>query len=329
MALRLLTYPYSSLRARALAGGLLSAGQIDALLGSASVAQAEQLLEQWLDIPRGAGERGGYARFLSFAAAVARRLPAAARSLVAAYLRRGEVENLKLLCRSLLTGRSTPEEEAVLPAWQPPLLPAGLFAARSLEDAAARLPRGPLRDLLLATGGSPPGERLFRLETALEHWYWGELLEQARRLPRFDRLGALEMLALRADIDRLRVVARGLQAELPAEAILSALPPHGTLFPLRRLRRALASEDLAAALARLVPHHPSGPFANVGEVSLFRRLRRELLKTLRSAPFDLSVPLSAIMLAELEMRDVATLLGALRLGVTMEGALPFLCCRGG
>ena len=35
-------------------------------------------------------------------------------------------------------------------------MPAGFFAARSLEDAAARLTRGTLRDLLLAAAGSPP-----------------------------------------------------------------------------------------------------------------------------------------------------------------------------
>jgi len=329
MALRLLTYPYSSVRARALAGGLLAAGQVDELLGSVSTTQAELLLEQWLGVPRGSGERGGYVRFFAFASEVARALPAAGRAFVTAYMRRGEVENLKLLCRSLLTGRGETVSEGFFPPWPPPLLPSGVATARSLDELTARLPRGPLRDLLLAAGESPPTERLFRLETSLERWYWDEVLAQARRLPHFDRLGIRELLALRVDIDRLRVIGRGLHAELPAGTILGALPPHGSLFFLHRVRRALASEDPASALASLFPTPLADPFVSAGEVSLLRRLHRELNKTLRSAPFDLTVPFSALLLAELELRDIAAILGALRVGVAKDEALSFLCSRGG
>lgn len=329
MALRLFTYPYGCVRARALTGGLLSAGQIDELLGSVSVAQAESLLEKWLGLPRGSGERGGYVRLFAFAVEVARAIPASGRAFLTAYLRRGELENLKLLCRTLLAGRGEATAEEFLPPWSKPLLPAGISNARSLDELTQRLPRGPLRDLLRAAVEFPATERLYRLEAALERWYWEEILTEARRLPRFDRLGVLELLSLRADIDRLRVIARGLQAELPKETIISALPPHGSLFPTLRVRRALDSEDRETALASLASSAMEAPFANGGEVTLFRRFRRELLKTIRSSPFDLSVPFSAILLAELELRDIATILGALRCGVPKEEVLPFLCSRGG
>jgi hypothetical protein len=62
---------------------------------------------------------------------------------------------------------------------------------------------------------------------------------------------------------------------------------------------------------------------------LFRRLRRHLRQMLLSPPFDISVPLSALLLKELEGHDLRAILGGLRVGAGREEIDPFLTFAGG
>jgi len=328
MALRLLSYSYGAVRSRALAAGLLRPGQIDELLDCASKAQAERWLEKMCEVPAGKVEVGLHERFLAFGDKVARSLPAAARDLVITYLSRTQVENLKVLCRTLLTGRRWEKGDFLLPHGPGNVMDAHAASAGTVEELAGRLPRSPYRAVLRAALAAAPEERLFRVETELERTFWEMVRERLRRLAFFDRRAALEVLGMRADIDRCRIVLRGIRAGLAAKTILGALPPLGTLLPLRRLRIALASEDPTAAVARLLARIAADPLATDAEALLLRRLHRYLRRTLVSAPFDVSVPLSALLLMELEARDLKSAFGGKRLGAEREEILPFLSCCG-
>jgi hypothetical protein len=70
------------------------------------------------------------------------------------------------------------------------------------------------------------------------------------------------------------------------------------------------------------------PLGTEGETFLFRRLYRYLRRTLISAPFDVSVPLSSLLLMELETHDLKSIFGGKRVGFTREDILPFLSSYG-
>lgn len=330
MVMRLVRYPYGNVRARALAAGLLREPQFADLINSPSRAQTERLLDRLPGYSGVTDESALPAHYLAFGMKIFRALPASAGRLVGAYLSRSQVENLKLLCRSILTGRRDLVERALLPEGPDRFVTEPMLAARSLEELAARLPPGALRGLLRAAMPAAPEDRLFYLDSALERIFWARLGECLTDLSLFDRLAAREILGMRADIDRFRVIGRGLHAGLPAETILSALPPLGTLLPHKQVRRALAAADPAAAGRTLLAAASRAPYdERDGEVLLFRRLYRHLQKTLRSAPFDVSVPLSALLLKELEIRDLQAVLSGQRLGADRQELAFLLSCQGG
>lgn len=327
MALRLIRYPYGAVRSRALATGLLKPAQVGDLLDCVSKTQAERWLEKMFDLPAGEVEVGLHEQFMVFARKVARSLPAAACGFIFIYLSRSQVENLKVLCRSLLAGRRE-SGDFLLPNAPGKIVTAYSAAAETIEELAARLPSSPYRDVMRAALATAPEERLFRVESGLDRTFWESVREHSRCLARFDRLAALEILGMRADIDRCRVVGRGIRAGLPATTILSSLPPLGTLLPLRRVRLALKSENPTAAVARLLAGIVDDPLATDTESLLFRRLYRHLRRILLSPPLDISVPLSALLLKELESRDLKTVFGGKRLGADREDIISFLSCYG-
>lgn len=329
MVLRLVSYPYGSVRARALAAGLLRQSQFTDLINASSRAQSERILDTLPDYSGGTDESTLPVHYLAFGMKIVRSLPASASRLVGAYLRRSQVENLKLLCRAILTDRRDIIEGTLLPEGPGRLVAEPMLAARSLEELAGRLPPGDFRDLLRGSMPTEPEERLFSLDSALERIFWARLSERLAELPYFDRLAAREILGMRADIDRFRVIGRGLHAGLPAKTILAALPPLGTLLPHKQVHKALAAADPTAACRQLLSAAIRAPFnEREGEVLLFRRLHRHLQKTLRSAPFDISASLSALLLKELEIRDLQAVLSGQRLGADRQELPSLLSCLG-
>jgi hypothetical protein len=84
------------------------------------------------------------------------------------------------------------------------------------------------------------GQRLLSIELALDRAGWEDIQECMNKLSWADRAAAVELLNLRADLDRFNVVHRSWRAGLKESDLLLALPPLGTAYPARGLRRALA-----------------------------------------------------------------------------------------
>lgn len=306
MFLRLLTYPFGNAKARAMIPQLLGRSQIRHLAGLASLEEALSSLP---------GKRL-QAEFLALGRKVSRALPARGRSLIEEYLRRIDTENLKIVCRGILSDR--PGED-----FHPLLIAPGrcgeiplekLRQASSLEHLAGTLPRGSYRDVLARAREVPENERLFYLESALDKLFWERVAAAMAALSPYDRLAAGEILNPRADIDRFNVVHRGWRGGLGRQEMIGALPCMGEAFHPDQVLRALRSGNPEPCLRKLFPIRGfKDPLSVAGEVALWRRLHRSLRRTLRSHPFDISIPLAVVLLKEVEIRDLDAVLSGVRL----------------
>ncbi len=107
-----------------------------------------------------------------------------------------------------------------------------------------------------------------------------------------------------------------------------ALPGFGILFTPERVSWILERDDPAKALLATLPgREENGPVPEA-EVVLYRRLYRRLQKCLREPPFDISASLSALLLKEIECRDLRLVLGGLRFARKPEDLADLLACRG-
>jgi vacuolar-type H+-ATPase subunit C/Vma6 len=308
MLLRSMRYPFAATRARALASGFLSHSDFEEISRLSSLKEALSRLQEktsFHPVFYRTGE-GLRADFLEFGHRISRILSGRDRTLLEAYLGRFDVENLKIVSRGLLMNR--PREE-----FHSFLMTGGPATFLSLVELAASLPRHPFRAVLRETLELPSEERMFHLETGLDREFWKGIEKCLNRLAPLDRLGAKDILGLRADIDRFNVIHRGLQAGVKGETILDALPPIGTIYPTDRVRKALHSSSPAETLAGMFPlRKVSNPLSFEGEVALRRRLAYSLKRVLRSHPFDISVPLSSLLLKEMEIQNLEVVLNGLR-----------------
>jgi vacuolar-type H+-ATPase subunit C/Vma6 len=319
MIWRLMNYPYGGVRARALATRLLEPRDIAALAESGSLNRAETTLESRL---AGGGQEALecrlYADYLDFGRVILRTLPDPAAALLQAFLQRSWVENLLLLCRALTKSHPVETSPALLPTLEKRPLP-DPDKVRTLKDLVGQLPAGPYRQALKRHAETTAEPSRAILENDLLRVFWDVLDDRTRQLPPVDRQAVTDSLTRRADIDALRVLRRGLAAGLGVETISAAWPRQSHLFTGGRLRRVVAAADPQTALEDLlqttVPGSESdGPF----EIRLRRHLRQVLRRGLLAAPFTVLVPMSALLLKELEMMTLKGVLGGLRFGLDSE-----------
>jgi len=320
MIQRLLSYPYGGVRSRALATRLLPSVELTALT-TISREQAAGQLEHRLSPGTGPEPIGTRLQkdYLAFARLILPTLPAPAAQLLQDYLRRNWVDNLITLSRHLRRSRPLVNLPPPLPTLEVPPLPEpdNLDTLRAL---AASLPKGRYRELIQGQDSDTGVAGQAALENGLLRIYWDAVMNSVHRLSGPDRAAAREILGERAEIDAVRILWRGVRSGLGSTTILAALPPLGRRIDPGRLRRALRSENPEDALRQLLqlrlPDGAADPAT--GEQLLRRQFRQQLRRWLISAPVDIAVPLSALLLKELETADLAGLLGGLRYGLAPE-----------
>jgi vacuolar-type H+-ATPase subunit C/Vma6 len=328
---RLLSYSYGNARSRALATRLLLPAEVVELTESRSREQATALLDRRFSpgTARQPIEHRLQADWLDFGRLILRTLPEPAADLLRNYFERNWVENLQALCR--IVQRSSPAVERPQPLPVLNLLPLpepGEVA--SLDELAAHLPAGPYRQALQILPETTESFIPILIENRLLQAYWQAVAASADRLPAFDRFAAREILGLRADIDALRILRRGRKAGLTGDQLLGFWPPLARLLDLDRLRRVLKSSAPEAGLRHLLQRAVGSDVSDDHfENALRRRLQRELRRSLVSPPFDISVPLSALLLKELEVMDLQGILAGLRYGLGPEEIGPFVSCLKG
>jgi vacuolar-type H+-ATPase subunit C/Vma6 len=311
-------YPYAAVRSRALAAGFLQSGNFEEMARLPSVDEVQARMREWTAGRREFydGPEGPSSGFSAFGRSIVRTLTGPDRALVEGYLSRVEVENLKVLARGVLGKRDEAEVRAFLVPVEKRALCSfqGLAKVRTFEELVAKLPRHPFRAIFRAALELSGEKRLFTLETGLDRVFWGGIAGLLKKLDFLDRMGAKEILSLRADIDRFNVVHRGLRAGLEEGVILGALPALGAAYPETSVRKALRSASPDEALSAIFPVPGTDrPLSAEGEMALRKRLQRHLRRVLRSHPFDLSVPMAALLLKEIELQDLAVVMNGVRL----------------
>lgn len=329
----LLGTPYGNVRARALATGLRTGDEMRSLAQAfGTEGGGSRLSRELAPAGRPAEEAGGPVdEQVVFGLAVCRHLPDPGRRLCDALLERGWVDDLRTLCRQ--TAQPGP---AALP-WPIHESHYNTFPLQelrgitSLTALAAALPSGSYRDMLRehlrsATTSVDPG----RLDDALLLCYWQKVSACCENLPPLQRQQAEDVLGRRADIDLFRLLWHARRRSLPPATLLEYLPPLG-------LGRMLSGQRLPAALFwQRVRRHFPGVFLAPGsytagersEVELLRKLRHELWGRLRDAPFGIAGVLAALVLKELEVRDVKAIMAGNRYRVPPAEIEDLLCSLG-
>ena len=194
-------------------------------------------------------------------------LKGAGADLLAWMLVRFQVENIKVLLRSIMRRTTAPEEHLVsLPHWLA-LDVQALSEADSLQEFTDRLPfdipRKSLRRALEIYRDQP---RPFFLEGVLDQGYFQELLARAERVSRKDYELIQPIVLQEVDAFHLLLAVRGkFHYGLTPESLLP-LHVRGSAIPLERFRAMLAAPNIPAAatfaVGRAIDVVPSEPGAS-------------------------------------------------------------------
>lgn len=333
MLLRFLKYPYASTRARTLAMHFYGLQDLQTLSGKAGYEEAFSSLKKERQIREGTEEvllEGALLGhdFLRLGRKLIRLLPRKEARVIRAWLGRIDLQNLKVACRGLLRER----QEAT---WQNLLVPPSpesgipvslLQKAESPEHLAELLHKTPYGEALRSGLGRTGEQRLFYLESDLERIFWKQVRDSVRSLSFFDRRAAGELFGLRADIETFNLLVRALEAGMENEDIQTGLPSFGMLFTPERVGRVLGRDDPLDALQADLPSKVENLSGPEGDVVLYRRMYRILQTRLREPPFDISASVSALLLKEIENRDLRIVLGGLRFQKEPEDLQDLLGC---
>ena len=227
-----------------------------------------------------------------------------ARGIFLALVRFHEIENVKLLWRAALRRRPLPLE-----CWRPldPLstVPPA-FRSSSVEELGERLASTPFRDIAHALLRSSPGD-LPATEIGLDRWAVRALHAEALRLPPREHAARdlLVDVCRERDVDLLRrgSSSYGLDPDLVAKSTIVLSLEHA-IGPLAAL--ATWRPDMGPLASFLPPRllRLAGPVRDWDALAIALRHRR--LRACRRAfigwPFELSPPVSALLLREEQAR---------------------------
>jgi vacuolar-type H+-ATPase subunit C/Vma6 len=237
--------------------------------------------------------------------------PVHARPLLTQFCRHLQVDNLKAVLRSLVTGASWDRVRYVLfPPGPVPALPAQVMVeAGSVEAAVEQLRGTPYYDTLAHAMTRYTAEQsLFPLEVALDLSYWRVLWNDVNRLPSQDRAQALRIVGALLDLNNLMWAIRyRAYHHLSEEEVINYTLPFG-----HQVR------DVDGLLRE--------PRSGLPELEL--QLQRHVVDQCRAAfsgyPFHIGIPLAYVVLNELEIQDLTVLIEAKSVHMPAEEFRPHL-----
>ncbi len=236
-------------------------------------------------------------------------------------------ENLKVVLRSIHRGLA-PDQALHL------LLPVEKLSALNFREL---LNQGSIRALADYLAHSPWGaplaralprylrERsLFPLEMSIDLWVFDCILQGSHSLSRRDRRLAGQLLGTMADINNIIWTARFKEIYgFPGEEIYQYLLEAGSLGEPRRRHDLAFAPNLAVMIDRL-PRRPYGEMLkgvtdlSAVEEGLTRYWVKTLEKVLILPPFQIGLPITYLLLKDLEIRNLITLFTGLILKIPSD-----------
>lgn len=322
-------YSYPIARIRASLSDLLDAQEYTMLVHAPSV---EAMMAALRTTAYAAALRAGTAGFatavrqlrLSKAERLVALLPAGARTLCRRSLCRFELDGLKVILRAVVSGTDRRQVLSMLR-----LLPAGsvlpvesLLAAKTLEDAAKALAETPYagpvaQGLQSAASEMAKSQRapapLTAIETRLDRWFLSRLAEASATFSGKEAEIVGRLVGVLIDVTNVLWTERLRRTfHFSPEETARRLCPAGFYFATAKKRMVLAQWD----------GEGQPPFLAIGleevgpalRVSMMRLLAREARRPLFAMPFQAGVPLSYLVLGELETANLVALYEGRRWG---------------
>jgi vacuolar-type H+-ATPase subunit C/Vma6 len=316
-------YAAVNARVRTLLAGLLGRSGLDALYTYPTRAAMLQALAR--SAYGGAlaaaarPETGLRGRFVQNAISLLVLLKEPEREFLRRYCLWHEVENLKIVIRAVAhrIDRSLVESRLLPLGAIATVDPRALLDATDLNHLAERLGDSAYGPVLAGALGAEGAATPFALEVAVEWDYRERLWEATTALTASDRDSARQLLGVLFDILKLCGIGRfrDVLGLAPSE-IVAHLPSRGRWIGAAR-SHALA-EDKASGWQAVLSRTPYADFAFEADGGDFesaiplawRRLAAEAQRKLSSYPFEIGVPLSFLLLQEIEIRDLGRMLAA-------------------
>ncbi|MBM3887916.1 MAG: V-type ATPase subunit [Verrucomicrobia bacterium] len=238
---------------------------------------------------------------------------------------RFQVENLKVLVRGFATGaplESLWPHLAALPR-EFALDAQALASAASLDEFAARMPKGPLQEGFLPAAAIYRDQpRPFFIEAALDRAWFAELLARAGAVSGEDADVIRALVWQETDIFHLRLVARGRFHYGLAPELLLPLHVAGTNVPRARFAAMLADPELPTAatrvVGRVIDSLPAEVDAAALETLAWNRFARLANRAFRRSHMGVGAVVGYVALRRVEIANLITLSEGIRVSVAGE-----------
>ncbi|UCD50377.1 MAG: V-type ATPase subunit [Phycisphaerales bacterium] len=165
---------------------------------------------------------------------------------------------------------------------------------------------------------------LFRMEVALDHHYYDDLLGAIDRLDRRDRQVALRLIGVEIDLQNISWIIRLRKFyDLPLEAVLTTIVPGGFNLNKTTIEELYRAQNVTAVLQRFVEGKYPGLSAlmsspassSTSRLMLIRRIldeirRHEVQRILGGYPFTVGILLAYFLLKADELKKIRMVLNA-------------------
>ena len=173
---------------------------------------------------------------------------------------------------------------------------------------------------------------LFRLEVALDHYYYENLLDSVKNLSAPDQRIALRIIGVEIDLQNISWIMRLKRYyDLPLETVLTTLLPGGYSLQRPQIEGLYNAQNMTSVLQGFVKEQYPGLSTLLGTPAadssarlrvlqqIFEEIKRqEVQRILSGYPFTIGIVLAYFFLKGDEMARVRTLLNAKQYGLTPE-----------
>jgi V/A-type H+-transporting ATPase subunit C len=173
---------------------------------------------------------------------------------------------------------------------------------------------------------------LFRMEIALDHFYYQNLLASIDKLDRRDRSIALRLAGVEIDLQNINWIIRFKNFyNLPLEAVLAAIVPGGFNLDSAIMAELYGAQNVTAVLQGFVKSKYPGLSAllsshtsdSTSRLLLIRRILEEIMKhevqrILAGYPFTIGIVLSYFVLKRNELKKIRVIINAKHYRIEQE-----------